>query len=456
MSVRNSVPIRAWAPGLPLRRAGREWGSAPDLAMTLLGAAALLAAVLAAGWLAAAAAGSPRWLELPTASRPGWIAGPLHGLGGTLSRDGLGAGLIVLTGAYGLALVCARRISLRAALVAIVLANLAFTLAPTLLSTDVFGYIAYARELIRHGLNPYAAPPSAIPHDVVLSFVYWRGEASPYGPGFTFAAAPLGLLSPAAALWTLKGVAGVAASAIAFLTARLARQRGHDPVRAALFVGLNPVVLFYAVSGAHIDLLGALLVLAAFGLALRGSDAVAGATAVGAAAIKVTFGLALPFVLVLARRRGRATAGAGIALLAVGVLTALLFGGHVFDQLHRITTQARFDTRFSGPDRLASVLGAHITTTLRAACAIASALAALWALWRASRGADPITAAGWAFAALFAAIASLAPWYLVWLLPLAALSSSRALRSVALLATVYLIATHLPALGGQPWLSAAG
>ena len=74
-------------------------------------------------------------------------------------------------------------------------------------------------------------------------------------------------------------------------------------------------------------------------------------------------------------------------------------------------------------------------------------------LARAWRGADPIAAAGWAFAALLASIASLAPWYLVWLLPFAALGRSRALWVTALLATAYLLAVHLPALGGQPWLS---
>ena len=37
---------------------------------------------------------------------------------------------------------------------AIVLANVAFTLGPTIVSTDVFGYIAYARELASHGLDP--------------------------------------------------------------------------------------------------------------------------------------------------------------------------------------------------------------------------------------------------------------------------------------------------------------
>ena len=89
---------------------------------------------------------------------------------------------------------------------------------------------------------------------------------------------------------------------------------------------------------------------------------------------------------------------------------------------------------------------------MRALCTAAAAGVALVMLVRALRGADPIAAAGWSLLALIASIASLAPWYLVWLLPLAAIGRSRPLRIAAIVATVYLIAVHLPALGGHPWL----
>ncbi len=418
--------------------------------------AALVAAVCATSWIAITAAGTPRWLELPAGAGPSWIDGPLHALAGssgTLSPANLSVGLIILLGSYLVALACAESISLHLALAAIVVANLAFTLGPTILSTDVFGYIAYAREAALHGLNPYVAPPSALVHDSVLRFVYWKHEASPYGPAFTLLSLPLGLLSAAGALWSYKLAAGAASIAIAFLTADAARRRGLHPARAAMFVGLNPVLLFYAVSGAHNDLMAVLLVLVAIALAVRKRGAAAPAVAVAAAAVKVTLGLALPFVLLIAHRRGRAVRGAALATIAVGCLTLLLFGSHVFDQLHRITTDARFDTRFSGPDELAEALGTHISPILRTLCTVAAGAGSILAVIRAWRGADPIAAGGWAFVALLASIASLAPWYLVWLLPLAALGRSRPLRAVAVAGTVYLLAVHLPALGGQPWIA---
>ena len=422
-----------------------------------MGIAALALSVGAAAWLAVGAADGRRWLELPAGGNPRWIEGPLHGLArglGSLAPSSLSAGLIVMLAGYLLALACSRSIPLPLALGSIGLANAAFMLGPTIVSTDVFGYIAYAREAALHGLSPYLHSPSSIPHDQIVQFVYWKHQTSPYGPLFTFVSLPLGLVSVGAALWSYKVAAGIAGVAIAVLCADIGRRRGVDPARAAIFVGLNPVLLFYAVSGAHNDLLAVALMLCAITLALRAMEGgAAAATAVAAAAIKATLGLALPFVLILAHRRGRAVRGAALAVIAIGIPALLLFGSHLFGQLHRIAADSQFDIAFSGPDRLATLLGTHIDTGVRVLCTAAAATVALIAIDWAWRGGDPIAGAGWAFAALLACIASLAPWYLVWLLPLAAAGHSRSLRIVALLATCYLIGVHLPALGGEPWLS---
>ena len=177
--------------------------------------------------------------------------------------------------------------------------------------------------------------------------------------------------------------------------------------------------------------------------------------AVAAAAVKLTLGLALPFILIGARRRGAAARGAMLAIVAIGVPTLVLFGWHFFDQLHRIVSDNQFDIAFSAPDRLAALLGQHIGPFVRAACTAGAGLAAVLAIVAAWRGADPIAAAGWAFLALLASIASLAPWYLVWLLPFAAVARSRPLWIAALLATLYLVAVHMPALG-RPTLAFGG
>ncbi len=449
-----------------------------------LGLAALGVSVVASWWIAVGAADGHYLLLLSTGTNPSWIDGPLHSLGVALSPSSFSAALIALVGGYLVALACAgsAALPLRAVLVAAVAANLAFTLGPTIVSTDVFGYIAYAREAAAHGLNPYLSSPSAIPHDPVRQYVYWKHQTSPYGPLFTFLSAPLGLVSIGAALWTFKALAGLASIALAVLVADVARRRGLSPAHAAVFVGLNPVLLVWAVSGAHNDLLAIALVALAFALALRERESFGAGAAVAAGAVKLTVGLALPFMLVWARRRARGVAagggdasgvapagvgagaraglgaglGAGLALVAIGVPTLVLFGPHFIDQLHRIATDRQFDIGFSGPDRFAVAIGTPIDTLIRTLATGAAIGVGLWMIIRAWRGADPVAAAGWAFLALLCAIASLAPWYLVWLLPLAAWGRSRSLRAAALLATVYLVAVHLPVLGGQPWLTPAG
>jgi hypothetical protein len=441
------------APG----RAGAKRSSSGKAAVAA-GLVALAATVGGSFYLALGAAGGTYLLELPTSVRPSWIRGLLAGLAGDgnwLQPSQLSAGLIVLVLAYLLALACAGSISKRVALGAVVAANIAFTLGPTIVSTDVFGYIAYGRELALHGLDPYVSPPVALGHDSILQFIYWKHQPSPYGPLFSFAGVPLGFASGAVALWTYKLAAGAASIAIAFIVATIAPQRGLDPARAAIFFGLNPAVLFYTVSGAHNDLLAICLVVIGLALVLRGREGVGAGAVVAGAAIKLTVGLALPFVVIAAGRRGRALRGAAIVAVLLGLPTLILFGAHFFGQLHRIATDPLFDTLFSGPDRLAAALGAHITPAIRTLSTAAAGVIALGALVASRRGADPITAAGWAFLALIASIASFAPWYLIWLLPFAALARNRPLRVATLLVTLYVMAAHTPAFGGVPWLSQA-
>ena len=447
-------PIGAGPVGRPLVPGrGRPRGPA-----AALGVGGLAATVCASAYLAIGAAGGGYLLDLPVAHPPGWIYGPLRGLAGGgewLQPSQLSAALIVMLAGYLLALAFAGAVGLRLAMGAVVIANLAFVLGPTIVSSDVFGYIAYGRELARHGLDPYVSPPLALGHEPLLSYVYWKHQPSPYGPLFSMLGVPLGLSSVAFALWSYKVLAGAAAVAITALLARLARERGLDPTRAAIFAGLNPAILFYGVSGAHNDLLAVCLVVLGLALTLRGLERRGAAAAVAGAAIKLTVGLALPFILLAARRRGQALRGAVLAGIVLAVPTLILFGGHFVSQLHRIATDPLFDTLFSGPDRVAWALGTHITPAIRTLCTAGAGLVTLIAVLRVWRGSDAVTAAGWAFLALLASIASFAPWYLLWLLPFAALGRSRSLRSCALLLSVFVIAVHLPALGGVPWLSQA-
>ena len=95
---------------------------------------------------------------------------------------------------------------------------------------------------------------------------------------------------------------------------------------------------------------------------------------------------------------------------------------------------------------LSGVLVAVVLLCCRYAWSRRSAGAGAPALGTVRRGGAErsITASGWASMALLVTLGWILPWYVLWVLPLAALSSSRRLRAAALVFGVYLILTWAP------------
>jgi hypothetical protein len=60
---------------------------------------------------------------------------------------------------------------------------------------------------------------------------------------------------------------------------------------------------------------------------------------------------------------------------------------------------------------------------------------------------DWLSGAGWSTVALVASLAWLVPWYVIWILPLAALGTSLRLRRAAVAITVYLVFAFMPSTG---------
>src|SRR5690349_3485506 len=161
-----------------------------------LGDAALACLVASALVLCMRAAAAPSGL-IPASwhGMPGWMAGPLPSVGDGLTGDGFSALFLVMCGCYLVALLV--RLDARTLIAAIVVLHALFLLAPPLLSSDIFGYIDWARLGAVHGLDPYAHGSLAAPHDPAFAYFRWRTEmSSPYGPAFTLASyltAPLGV-----------------------------------------------------------------------------------------------------------------------------------------------------------------------------------------------------------------------------------------------------------------------
>jgi len=416
-----------------------------------LGAAAL-AGLLGAGALLAIGGSAERriWF-VPSSGRggmPGWLGGPFHGLGFALQPPDGALMLVVMFVCYLVALACARSgaISPRLAVGSVVAAHAIFLLGPpALFSADVFGYIDYARLAVVHGLDPYTHGAVAAAHDPVVRFVRWHDVATPYGPLFTLASLPLAWLSVPAALWACKVVAVAASLGCIALVWRIAQRRGTSPVAPILFVGLNPLLLAYGVGGAHNDFLLLVLALGAVLLVLEERDAGGGALGIAAVAVKASAGLLLPFMLLGARHRRRMLAGGLAAAVALLVVAALAFGGSALSVVSQLHEQQRFVAADSVPRRLAWLLGLHsLPGGLRLAFVLAFALALAWLLWATwRRRLDWLTAAGWATLALLVSTAWLVPWYVVWLLPFAALARDPRLRGATLLFCLFVVVTRV-------------
>src|SRR4051812_20146501 len=399
-------------------------------ARPLLAAAALAGLVLSGALICMhAAAGESGFIPASWHGLPGWMAGPLPAVGSPLYSS-LYAGLFVsMCGCYAVALALARHIEARTAAAAIVVLHVLFLLAPPLLSADLFGYIDYARIGAVHGLDPYAHGPASVPHDEVFAFMRWRGELpSPYGPLFTLGSYALAPLSVAASFWVLKAVAALASLAIVWLVWDAARRLRIAPLPAAMLFGLNPLVLVWAVGGAHNDLLVVAAVTGGVWLAVAGRERLSGAALVGAAALKVSAGIMLPFLVAGARGRRRGpVVGALVAGAGALVVTLAVFGSGIDGMLRAQVDQQNLVATASVPNELGRLLGlGGITDGIRA-LALALFVAALAALlvrtWRGRIG--WIAAGGWATLAALVTSAWLMPWYVTWVLPPAALSRDR-------------------------------
>jgi hypothetical protein len=409
-----------------------------------LGAATLAGFVLLSVLFALSAAGTPSFF-VPSSLHeyPAWLAGPLAGIAidwGTLAP-------LLLVAAMFLCWVALIRlgeaIPARWAIGSIVALHLLFLLGPVLLSTDLFGYLAFGRLEAAHDLSPYTHAVEEIPNDPInpfLSSVWPTSLSTPYGPLFVLATSGLSTLGIPVAVWAIKVLTVAAALGTVALVAACARMMGRPAIPAALFVGLNPVWLVWAVAGTHNDLLMALLMVAGAYLVIAGREALgAGAIVLASVGVKATAGLLLPFVFLASGRRLAVVAGAVIAAVAVSALALAAMGQDFFGYVPALAAQADHMSSQSVPEGLGHLLGlGGVTPGIKLVGGIALVVVAVAMLVRAWRTGAWIEPAGWTMIALLLTSVSLHPWYIVGLAPLAAIGESRTLRVATIAMTVLL------------------
>ena len=432
-----------------------------------------LAGIVATGLLIALSASATDTL-LPETLRPvpTWLAGPFGSTELNLGGAGVIAVLALMFACYVVAVRGADRVSPRTVLMTIAALHALVALAPTLFSTDMFSYQAYGRMGALIGINPYLQGPHAIALDPVFPYVgaKWSYIPTAYGPVFTALSYVLAPLSIGGALVAYKGIAAIASLVTVALVFNAARLRGIDQAKAAALVGLNPLIVVYGVGGGHNDLLmlavmmsGVYLMLAHRSLG-RHRERVSGALMVIAAAIKLTGGVLLPFAIAggtgprTGNRRRDLVVGAGVAAAAVAVLSLALFGGGVLNMFATLKKTQDMGDWQSIPAFFTSRLGLDNGTIGRTDGLLLGSVFVMifcWLLrrcWRAEI--DWLAAAGWAAVAMLATATALLPWYVAWLVPLAALGGDRRLwRSSIVLTGVVLF---IQILGYIPNASSVG
>lgn len=386
--------------------------------------------------------GSHKW---PTF--PGWLAGPFHGLFGHLhlSKRSLVEALSLVVGAMTLAyfvvLWAWRSVSLRVLVGFLILVEAVLLAGPPLQLSDLFNYLAYARLGAVHGLNPYTHVINAELGDPSFVMSTWHNWRSPYGNLFTALTYAAALLPLAGAYWALKASTVLMSLVFLWLVGRCARLLGRDPRLPVLIVGASPIYLVWAVGEFHNDFFMLVPAMGAVALLLSGRHRSAGAALATAVAVKMTMVLLLPFLLLAAWRQHamrRVLEGIGLAAIPLAALSLALFG----PALPNLSGQSQLLTGFSIPNLLGWVIGLNGATPQLVRDM--NVLIVLVVGYQLLRRRDWLTGAGWATLALLASLGWLMPWYLIWLLPLAALAADATLRRTALAASVVLIIAFLP------------
>lgn len=398
------------------------------LALVMVGALTLIVIDSAAGK-------SP--LLPPSPSMSKW----LMGLGSTLEYHLFLICLLIFTCAYAGLVALSRRVTRRVAIALVCTLTAIVMVAPILISTDVFSYVAYAR-MVTHGVNPYVNGPVAIFGDPIYKYVGgdWLTATTAYGPLYTLISLPAAPFSLIASVWVMKVQALLSVAATLAFTWRCARQLNMNPVPGLIVLGASPLWLIYGFGGAHNDLMMMAFMMGAVTLALDRRELSAGAAVVAGAFVKATAIALLPF-MALSRRSPRMLIGAAAAAVACAGLGYALFGVHGADLFEVLTRDSSFVSSDGFPTEFAHLLGKPgifpVDHTLLKALLAVFVLYLMWQTWR---GYSWIAASGWALLAIAVTSPWLLAWYTLWGLPLAIVARERRLLiSVLLIQILFLV-----------------
>lgn len=308
-------------------------------------------------------------------------------------------------------------------------------------ATDVFQYVLRARVQVIHGANPMTVPASQFPSDPLLAFAgEWTDAVSPYGPAWELLAGAVARL----------GFTGVLSGALAYkvvsllaylLCAALLWWGTKDDVRALLFFAWNPLVLLQGPGNGHNDLVMLVWLLFALILWQRFGNWFLATAALSLSVLtKPVAALMGPLLLVAVlqaqpnwRRRGMALIG----MTAVGVglvfLAYLPFwppwesvAGVLDEMSKRYTYTIAATLRMGLRELLSTRVAWDVPRTTGRLLFLTTFGWAVIQVWR--QRLDLASAGFLSYFAYLVTATSYRIWYPLWLVPLAALRLTPAVR----------------------------
>ena len=380
------------------------------------------------------------------------LAPMTYGHGKTLSGFAFWTGIALMVIAWVRIGRDHERMSLRATMGTVVAWTVPLMVSIPTFSRDVYAYLGQA-SVFMHGFDPYTDGPAHYPGPIVDSMAQiWAPTTSPYSPGFML------LLRGVVEVTGDNVFAGVFLIRLALLPGlaltmwavpRIAAHFGASRRLGLWLVLVNPMLLIHLVGGPHLELLMMGFLAAGVALVLSGRH-IAGLVVLGLAiSVKITAGIAIPFILWIwldhlrtrrATERGvdaadpsliswRDRVGLFAATAAVpsavfGVFTAVL--GLGVGWMNGLAYASRIINPFTIPvfvGHLITYAAAPFTVlnlqsvlpVTRAIGSVALALILVWLWWR-NRHDERSAMAGmsWAMLALLLLEPSTLPWYYTW------------------------------------------
>jgi len=321
----------------------------------------------------------------------------------------------------------------------------------TMDAADIYDYIIRGRMTAFYNLNPMQDTPERVPAgDNILPFAAWKDATSAYGPAWeTIAALTVRIAGPDrdtnVVVFKLLSCLGYALTAalIAWALRALAPERA---MLGAYLFAWNPLMVYFAGGTGHNDMLMVAAMALSVGCLLRRWYVPAAAAAVVGALIKFIPLLLIPIIAIKIWHdlpwRGRIVTYAALAV--TGAALVLIFYAPYwvgFDSL-ALDRRGRMFTSSAGTlvrQALRPLVGddSAISLVSRGATALFG-LYALWELWRLFR-AKTLENQMWIAAALRIVLFYLLlgaiwfqHWYLVWIIPFAAMLPDTPARRLTL------------------------